>query len=135
MAAKNTENPSPQHDDEEQEVHVMRPTVITDTFIAEQVWDKSGLPEYCVRYFGEDTFRRVGALESVRTDKKGRKIIWVPVDNDHLRKGLVTVPEWPQPSTFDKVYDAGCDLAVKIYDCESKKLPGFKLNIAIAQAS
>jgi len=134
VAAKSTKSPT-QQENEDEEVYIMRPTVITDKFIAEEVWDRSGAPEYCVRYFGQDDFKRVGALESRQTDDKGRRIIFVPVDNDHLRKGLVIVPQWPKPSSFDKVYEAGCDLSFKIYDCEPKKLPSFRLNIAVAQGS
>jgi hypothetical protein len=123
-------------DEDEKIRHVPKPTIITENFIAEQVYDRKTRPAYCKYYFESGEIEEgVESIELGDVDSKGRRITYEPIDNDHLRKGLIILPEKPVECSFDEVYREGCDLALSIYDCEATKLDAFKLNIAIAQCS
>ena len=121
---------------EEKQCIIQKPAVITDEFIAEEVWDRKSSPQFAVYTFATGEFKFEPNLTLPgNVDKRGRQVIYEPLDNDHLREGVVIIPEKPVTSTFEEAFNEGCDLALQLYDCEPSKVADFKLNIAIAQSS
>jgi len=91
---------------EEERVKVIyTPVVVGDGYIAEEVWNGVSSPRYVVKRFDSDIFEEVEEIDSGLRDAQGRHIVYRPVDNDHLRKGLVLLPEWPEPCSFGEVID------------------------------
>lgn len=122
--------------EEEKEVRIRVPGLVTDELIAEEVWDHTlAAPQFTVREFGSDKIETRESVRSGMTDSNGREILYVPIDNDHLRKGMVLVPDGPAESTFDDVYREACELAFEIYDCDKGKRGEFELLVAIAIGS
>ncbi len=94
------------HIEEEDEAEVLvryAPALRTAGFLAEQVWDGRSVPRYVVRHFDEDSFEHENEISLGESDDKGREIIYRPVYNDHLVKGLATVPVEPVECTFEEV--------------------------------
>jgi len=120
------------------------PSLVVDDFIAEEGWDRRNPPCFAVRRFGSDVIEYedeidLGEVESCLTEdgEEGgkRKIIYVPIDNGHLREKMVLVPSEAIRADFDEVYREACALAFEIYDCEESKRDEFKLLVAIAIGS
>ena len=80
IAQKDTEEQAKKTkgDDEPKTVYVGKPTVVTDEFLAEMVWNRQGLPEYLVYNFQSDSFSRTAQIDLGETDARGRRIIYVP---------------------------------------------------------
>ena len=78
-------------DAEEKDIYIQKPTVITSEFIAEEIWSRKDAPQYLVYSFKEDTFETLKEIPSGETNAKGQNIIYTPVYNDSLKKGLVIV--------------------------------------------
>jgi len=96
--------------------YVAKPTVLTDEFLAEQIWDRRGLPKYAVYYFNEDRFEFVDELDLGEEDDKGRKIIYKPVFNDHLKKGMVILPRKPVECTIGEVIEEAMEFVFGGFD-------------------
>ena len=111
------------------------PSITTAELIAEEVWDGKGPPLYAIRRFNSGEVTLNGTLDLGEVDSKGHDVIYAPVDNGHLRKGMVLVPREPVQSTFDEAYRDACDLAFEIYDCEESKRSEFRLLVAISIGS
>lgn len=127
---------SEESQEEEKEVRVQVPGLVTDELIVEEIWDHTlAAPQFAVREFGSDRIETRGSIRSGLTDSKGREVLYVPIDNGHLRKGMVLVPDGPAESTFDDVYREACELAFEIYDCDKGKRGEFELLVAIAIGS
>jgi hypothetical protein len=78
--------------------------IIRDDFIAEEVFDPPNPPQFVVhRFKSGDEFDYVDELDLGETDYKGRKVIFVPVFNDHVRKGMVILPRRPVSCTIPEV--------------------------------
>lgn len=130
-------------EEKEEEAHyIQRPTVIGEDFIAEEVWDRKNDPQYCVYYWNEDRFDYKDEISLGEIDRKEREIIYRPVDNDDLRKGLVVVPRQPKEGTFKEVVDRAVHFATDggktgCYDStEAKKdIPKIKLLVCISIGS
>lgn len=90
---------------EEDETLVRRriPALITDEFIAEEVWDGEGTPRFAVYHFDEDKIDFRSEIDLGETDERGRSIIYLPLFNDHVRKGMVLLPREPKETTFAEV--------------------------------
>ncbi|MEA2090407.1 MAG: hypothetical protein U9O89_06610, partial [Thermoproteota archaeon] len=72
-------------------------------FLAEQVWDGKSAPQYVVSHFDREEFTYTRKISLGETDDEGREIVYVPVYNDHLTKGMATVPVEPVECTFQEV--------------------------------
>jgi len=91
--------------------------------LVEQVWSE-GRPAFQIHYFAEAKHDKI-VSDIQTTDDGGDLVKYVPVDNDHLRKGSVIIPEANldlNSASFeelwtlqDKLLDAGFD-AVKQKD-------------------
>ncbi|MQY67758.1 MAG: hypothetical protein GH150_00005 [Hadesarchaea archaeon] len=92
-------------DQEEDETLVRRriPALITDDFIAEEVWDGKGTPRFAVKHFDGDKIDFWDKIDLGETDERGRSIIYLPLFNDHVRKGMVLLPREPKETTFAEV--------------------------------
>ena len=122
--------------EEEKEIRIPIPGLVTSDLIAEEIWDHSdAAPRFAVREFTSERTETTDLVRTGRTDAKGREILYVPIDNGHLRKGMVLVPDGPAEATFDEVYNEACDLAFEIYDCEKDRRDEFKLLEAVAIGS
>jgi len=121
---------TPKAQDEEGEVEAIKaPYVITQDLIAEQCYSRGEKKTfYAVKRFNRDSFEYVEEL-------KVGDLVYVPLNNPTLEKGLVLLPEKPEECTFDQVFQEGCELAQTLYDCEAEKLDELKFLVAIAQAS
>jgi ribosomal protein L40E len=95
---------------------VSKPTVATLDFIAEQVWNRKSAPEYLIYHFASGEVERASQIDLGETDGRDRKIVYVPVDNDALRKGLVIVPTGITETTFKEVFSEIDAFASRAYD-------------------
>jgi hypothetical protein len=110
---------------------IQKPTVLTEDFLAEEIWDHKHFPNFYVYYFDGREPEVKHELDLGETDKKGRLMIYVPVDNNALRKGLVTVPTIPQECTFSEAFEFTDEFALKCYDpCGQLALMRLLLRIA-----
>lgn len=120
---------------EEKKIRVVpKPTVVTDDFLAEQIWDRKNPPKYLVRYFEKNKFHLASKLKSGHVDNEGREIIYIPVDNSSLRKGLVIVPSKVEETTFKEALERADVFTLKCYDPLEQK-PKVKLLTRVCMGS
>src|SRR4030067_3794816 len=103
-------------DVEEKDFYVHKPTIITLEFIAEEIWNRKDSPQYLVYRFKEDSFETLTEIPSGETNAKGQNIIYTPVYNDSLKKGLVIVPSGRTETTFRDVFEEIDKYTVSSYD-------------------
>ena len=103
-------------DVEEKDVYIQRPTVVTKAFIAEEIWSRIDAPQYLVYRFKEDSFETLKEIASGETNSKGQNIIYVPVNNDSLKKGLMIVPTGCRETTFRELFEGIDKFALLSYD-------------------
>jgi len=113
---------------------IQKPTLFTKEFLAEEVWNREGTPQFYVRYFNEDKNELKDRLDLGEKDLFGRPIIYVPVDNTALRKGLVLLPSEPKETTFKEVFEKIDSFAFRCYDALGQE-PYVKLLSRVAAAS
>ena len=77
---------------QEKDHYIQKPTVITNEFIAEEIWDRKNPPKYLRYNFATKTFDEQQQISLGEVNSKGQNIIYTPVFNDSLKKGLVIVP-------------------------------------------
>jgi ribosomal protein L40E len=95
---------------------VAKPTVATAEFLAEQIWNRKTAPEYLIYSFASGKTERANQIDLGETDNRGRKIVYTPVDNEALRKGLVIVPTGITETTFKEVFAEIDGFAGRAYD-------------------
>jgi len=88
-------------DSKEKIVNVSRK--ITETFIAEEVYNPPNLPQFAVKYFDRDEIEFQDIISLGEKDAKNRDIIYHPVMNDHISKGMVVLPRKPVKCTVQEV--------------------------------
>jgi hypothetical protein len=113
---------------------IQKPTLLTKDFLAEEVWNREGTPQFYVKYFNEDKSELKDRLDLGEKDQRERPIIYVPVDNSALRKGLVLLPSEPKETTFKEVFDRLDSFAFRCYDALGQE-PYVKLLNRVAVAS
>lgn len=91
-----------EEEDEEKKVIVRVPTLITDKFIAEEVWEPPEPPKFIVRHFDKEEFSYTQEIDLREEDLRGRRIVYAPIYNQHLRKGMVIVPRKPIECTVEE---------------------------------
>lgn len=101
---------------EEKNVYVQKPSVITEEFMAEEIWSRKDAPQYLVYRFKEDTFETLKEIPAGETNAKGQNIIYVPVYNDSLKKGLIIVPTSYSEITFRGLFEEIDKFALLSYD-------------------
>src|SRR4030042_5013516 len=101
---------------EEKDIYIQKPSVITSEFIAEEMWNRRDAPQYLVYRFTEDTFETLKEIPSGETNAKGQNIIYVPVYNDSLKKGLVIVPTGYTETSFEEIFKEIDEFALLSYD-------------------
>ncbi len=101
---------------EEKEVYIQKPTVITPEFIAEEIWNRRDPPQYLVYRFNDDRFETLWEISLGETNAKGQSIIYVPVFNDSLKKGLVIVPTAYTETSFKEIFKEIDEFALLSYD-------------------
>lgn len=103
--------------------YVQKPTIITPEYIAEEIWDRKNPPKYLRYTYATKTFDEVPEISLGETNEKEQNIIYVPVFNEALKKGLVIIPSGYTETTFKEVF-AGIDaLAQNAYDaCGQEKI-------------
>ena len=89
---------------ENKDCYIQKPTVITNEYIAEEIWDRKSPPKYLRYNFAAKTFDEQQQIELGETNAKGQNIIYTPVFNDSLKKGLVIVPSGYTQTTFTEVF-------------------------------
>ena len=105
MSAKDLKKIEKQAKEEEKIRYVSRPTVLTTDFLAEEIWDRKGQPKFIVYHFKDESTEETDKIDLEETDQQGRQVIYVPVDNEALRKGLVIVPTGLRECTFKEVLE------------------------------
>lgn len=100
---------------------VSAPTIRTDKFLAEEIWDREHDPVYLVYDFEKETIEKQESIDlgETRYDRKEdtfRKVIYRPVDNDMLRKGLVIVPRGVTSTDFKTVLKEIDEFAFECFD-------------------
>jgi hypothetical protein len=119
------------NEDEDAEKIIYTPSVIGRNLIAEEVYDPElGKASFNIRYFDQDLIKQVGEIKDGLTG-----LVYKPLVNQHLTKRLVLLPTKAVPSTFEEVFNEGCNLGLEIYDCESHNVEEFKFLIGVAQSS
>jgi len=113
---------------------IQKPTLLTKDFLAEEVWNREGTPQFYVKYFNEDKNELKDRLDLGEKDQRDRPIIYVPVDNSALRKGLVILPSEPKETTFKEVFDKIDSFALRCYDAVGQE-PYVKLLTSVAASS
>jgi hypothetical protein len=101
---------------EEKDVYVPRPTVITPEYIAEEIWNRRDPPQYLVYRFNDDRFETLWEISLGETNAKGQNIIYIPVFNDSLKKGLVIVPTGYTETSFTEIFREIDEFALLSYD-------------------
>ena len=101
---------------EEKDVYVPKPAVITPEFIAEQIWNRRDPPHYLVYRFKDDRFETLWEISLGETNAKGQNIIYIPVFNDSLKKGLVIVPTAYTKTSFTEIFREIDEFALLSYD-------------------
>jgi hypothetical protein len=101
---------------EEKDIIVQKPTIITEDFIAEEVWNRKDPPEYLLYHFSDRHFETRSEISLDETNAKGQRIIYVPAFNDSLRKGLVIVPSDVKETNFKEVFEEIDSFALSCYD-------------------
>jgi hypothetical protein len=96
--------------------YVAKPTVVGFDFVAEEVWDRKSAPKYLVYHFNEDRFETVSEIDLGETDLHDRKIVYMPVENEALRKGLIIVPREAKEATWKEVLEEADSFANACYD-------------------
>jgi hypothetical protein len=107
-----------QQEQNKQTIHIYRPTIITNDFIAEMTWCRKETepPCYMKYIFQEDKFEQVTSISLGEVDEKGRNIVYVPPFNGSLKKGLVIVPMTVEEATFVEVFNKIDQFASVCYD-------------------
>ncbi|MEM1589735.1 MAG: zinc ribbon domain-containing protein [Candidatus Bathyarchaeia archaeon] len=95
---------------------IAKPTVLGPDFLAEQVWSRQGMPKYVVYHFSSEKFETVDQIDLGETDLHDRKIVYMPVDNDSLRKGLVLVPRGVKEASWGSIFEEIDSFALQCYD-------------------
>jgi hypothetical protein len=95
---------------------IAKPTVATSEFLAEQIWNRKAAPEYLIYHFSSGSTESASQIDLGETDGRGRKIVYVPVDNEALRKGLVICPTGITETSFKEVFSEIDDFARRAYD-------------------
>ncbi|MEM3504137.1 MAG: hypothetical protein QW134_07945, partial [Nitrososphaeria archaeon] len=113
---------------------VFSPNPIIEGYaIAEQVYmRKEETTFYEVRYF-----QAKDILIRLQTELKDdlKHVVYRPLNNPSLKKGLVLLPEEIKETSFQEAFQEGCDLVLKMYDCEADRVDEVKFLVAIAQSS
>jgi len=114
----------------------MVPNKITLDFIAEEVWDGKGRPRFAVRFFKNIEIVYMEEINLGEIDERERPIIYIPVLNDHLTKGMVTVPRSPTKCSLKEVIEDAFKFVsnTKFYD-PCGKLPQVKVQSLIMVGS
>lgn len=108
--------------------------LLTEDFIAEEVYNPSEKPrpQFAVYHFGTGKFKVVDSLDLGETDPKGRKIIYNPVFNDHVKKGMVILPRKPEPCSIPEVTRGAIEFVFSGYDpCDKDNALKLETLIAI----
>jgi len=121
-------------EDEPSEKIIQKPTVFSKDFLAEEVWNREGTPQFYVKYFNEDKSELKDRLDLGERDQRERLIVYVPVDNSALRKGLVLLPSAPKETTFKEVFEKIDAFAFRCYDALGQE-PSVKLLNRVVAAS
>ncbi len=95
---------------------VRRAMLVTDEFLAEQVWNRVDPPQYLVKHFADGAIEYQSSIDLGELDPHSRPIVYVPVDTPALRKGLVLLPNKPTPTTFTEVLQRIDQFAERCYD-------------------
>lgn len=108
--------PKKKKNDKEKEKIVAVSRIITETFIAEEVYDPPNLPQFAVKYFDRDKIEFQDTIDLGEKDTKDRSIIYQPVLNDHVTKGMVVLPRKPEKCTIQEVVKESFDFVKKNFD-------------------
>jgi hypothetical protein len=95
---------------------IQKPTLIAKEFLAEEVWNRLDKPKFHVKYFDGRQSEETDRISLGETDVKGMPIIYVPVDNTALHKGMVIIPSKPQETTFKEAFEKADAFTLKCYD-------------------
>lgn len=154
------------NEEDNQIIAIETPSLVTDTFIAEEVWNPPNLPQFAVYEFatGKITFKdaievalpdqdseqdqdkeqgkqenlnktntgtdtntdtaiETKAVEDDAEDKgnneknnSNNSIIYIPIRNDHIYKGMVILPRAPVECTFEEVIPEAIDFVRSGFD-------------------
>lgn len=96
--------------------YVQKATVLTKDFLAEETWNRTDKPTFCVKHFDTGKVEFQNQLDLDEKDAKENPIIYVPVDNTALRKGLIILPKEPEETTFKETLDAADAFSLRCYD-------------------
>jgi len=99
---------------------IHKPTLITEDFIIEQVWNRKDAPQYYAKRFDKEKGEYVDKFGLGEIDDKGRKILYAPVNNRSLTEGLVIVPSEPKECTFQEVLEKADLFVSKCYDAQGQ---------------
>ena len=101
---------------QEKDHYIQKPTVITNEFIAEEIWDRKNPPKYLRYNFATKTFDEQQQISLGEVNSKGQNIIYTPVFNDSLKKGLVIVPSGYTETSFQGIFGEIDKFALESYD-------------------
>lgn len=101
---------------EEKDIYVQRPSIVTSEFIAEEIWNRKTTPEYLVYFSNGDRFETQREISLGETNDRGQNIIYTPVFNDSLKKGLVIVPTEYAETSFKEIFKEIDEFALLSYD-------------------
>ncbi|MDR0493078.1 MAG: hypothetical protein LBH74_05520 [Nitrososphaerota archaeon] len=116
----------------EEFVYVYQPTVVTEEFLAEMIWNRIEPPVYVKYTFKTNNFENVAEITLGEVDDRGREIIYRPPYNDSLKKGTVIVPTGYTSCTFEEVFGEIDHFVAMSYDaCGQEALVCLLTRIAI----
>lgn len=116
----------------EHDVYVQKPMILTQEFLAEEIWDRKQSPQYLVYYFETDHFETKSEISLDEINQKGQRIIYIPVYNDAVKKGLIILPSDYTQTTFKEVFEEIDKFALSSYDpCGQEALVKLLTRIAL----
>lgn len=112
-------------------VYLPTPFLVTDEFIAHEVWDRKNPPRYCLYDFATEKFRYEDRIDLGERTSDDRKVVHVPLKTPAVFEGQVLLPRRVMPCTFEDAYREACELTFRLYECEPEMVAHVKLLIAI----
>jgi hypothetical protein len=133
------EDEESEKEEETEEQVEYTPVVMTSQQIAEQVYSPVfNRAWFLVRRFdSEEIARQEEVRVELRDDYSGETAekVYRPLVNRTLTERLVLLPDGYKRATFEEAYEAGCSLALDIYDASPSEVAEIKFLVGVTQSS
>jgi hypothetical protein len=124
-----------QTDEEEEKTEVRYVgSFINEDLIAEEIYRPPDPPLFCVYDFHSEQFREEADLDFGEVNERGQNIVYMPIYNDHVKKGMVILPRKATPCNLPEVIKEAFEYVEKGFDA-CGKMNEVKILILAAMSS